>query len=116
MLDEVQAIFLNRMRARFLATTAPDGTVWPVSKAAEHRAKIGRDGKTGFDTGTLWHSIQAYLPTETTRSIGTDVPYAKFFQEGTKYNVARQFLGFGTEDVAIARALILRKLKEALTS
>lgn len=116
MLDEVQALLLNRMRARFLKTTSPDGYQWPVSKAALFRAATGRDGKTGFDTGTMFHSIQAYLPTLTTRTIGTDVPYARFFQDGTKYMPPREFIGFGDDDVALVKAFLIRKLKAGLVS
>jgi phage gpG-like protein len=116
MLDEAEALLLNRIKARFLATTDPAGNMWVESEAARVRAATGRDGLTGFDTGTLFHSIQAYLPTLSTRTIGTDVPYAGYFHRGTKLMPPRNFMGFSQEDIELTRLLVLRRLKEALLS
>lgn len=116
LLDEAQALFLNRIRTRFLNTEAPDGSQWAVSLASLYRQKIGRDGKTGFDTGKLFHSLQASVSTDETRSIGTDVPYAGYFRNGTKYSPAREFLGFNDADLDLYVGFVQRRLTEAFAA
>lgn len=117
-LDEVTAALLARTRARFLQQVDPDGVPWVPSIASLRRARTGRGGGTLFDTGRLFHSIQAFLIDENTRSIGTDVPYAPKHQFGLEGMVARRFLGFSAEDVTIAKKITqnrIDKIKQALT-
>ena len=121
-LDEAAAIMLNRIRGRFLETKAPDGSIWPVSKAALQRAtndgqKVGsktyKDGKTLFMSGKLFQSIQARKPSATSRAIFTDKPYARSHNEGLN-QVQRVFLGFSTDNVTILTRLAETRLDEAL--
>ncbi len=109
-LDEITAVLLNRIRARFLNQTDPDGNKWPESFAAKKRAGAGG---TLFDTGTLFHSIQGFNEGPGVRSIGTDVPYAKVHQEGLEGNPVRVFLGFSDEDVDIANLIIFKRIQQA---
>lgn len=119
LLDEAAAITLSRIRDRFLHEMDPDGTPWVPS-----RAGIARRGKGGtgtlFDTGTLFRSIQLFASTDTERTIGTNVNYAKKIQLGGWYafdnpkgnlQPARVFLGFGDEDVFLVEALVQRRFK-----
>lgn len=110
-LDESQALLLNRMRTRFLNTQAPDGSVWPVSKAAIAR---NFNGKTLFDTGTLFHSIQGYVTGDNERQIGTDVFYGPFHQFGTKYLPVRAFIGYSDYDLGLVQRLMVRRVTQAL--
>lgn len=110
-LDETQALLLNRIRTRFLATQAPSGEVWPVSKAAIQR---NFNGKTLFDTGTLFHSIQAFVTGDYEREIGTDVFYGPYHQFGTKYLPARVFLGVSDDDLALVQQLMVKRVAQAL--
>lgn len=117
--DEASAILLNRIRTRFLAEEGPDGR-WTPSKAGIKRKAGGytyRNGRkytgtgTLFETGTLFHSIQLYRIGVGERAIRTDVPYAKYQQNG---NTPRVFLGFNEDDISIATGLVLRRVKDAL--
>jgi phage gpG-like protein len=114
---DIGAVLLNRIKARFLAETDPDGVRWPKSHAAIERAKSGRDGGTLFDTGTLFHSIKAVLKEDGTLSIQTDVPYAVNHQEGYDGFAAipkRVFLGFSREDELLARELMEERIRETI--
>jgi phage gpG-like protein len=119
------AVLLNRIRTNFLATRDPLGRQWEPSYAAFRRSfgigangqklKRGAGGKTLFDTGNLFHSIQLYSVSPLEMGIATDVEYGIYLQEGTKYMPAREFLGFGEEDFDIAYGVLLSKIDEALT-
>ena len=112
-LDEAQALLLNRVRTRFLNTEAPDGSQWLISEAARRRSLLGLGGKTLFDKGTLFHSIQAYYTADPDeRLIGTDVPYAPYHQYGTKYLPVREFLGISQEDIELITRLVIVRVKE----
>lgn len=122
-LDEAQAIMLNRIRTRFLAEKDPDLISWPPSAAALKRRSGGyttRGGKkytatgTLFETGTLFHSIQAYRVDPNTRGIGTDVPYAKYHQFGTSMLPPRVFLGFNADDLLTMERRVLQRITEAV--
>lgn len=114
-LDEAEALLLNRIRTRFLNTEDPDGKKWPESEAAAERKAHGRGGKTLFDTGTLWHSIQAYRERFDIRGIGTDVPYGPVHQLGLGHQEKRVFLGFGQDDITVVEARLLQRIEEVLT-
>lgn len=111
-LDEAQALILNRVRTRFLAETDPDGIKWVESGAAKKRRAKGGTG-TLFDTGTLFHSIQGYASGPEQRAIGTDVPYALEHQMGIG-QVQRVFLGFSEDDAFLVERLVKRRVEDAL--
>jgi phage gpG-like protein len=113
-LDEATAILLARLRERFLATTDPDNVPWIPSEASIKRASTGRGGGTLFDTGNLFHSIQESASAPGERSIGTDVPYGIYLQQGTGLLPIRVFLGFGDDDIAIADQLVLTRINGIL--
>lgn len=123
MLDEGLSVMLNRIRTRFLAEQGPDGVAWKPSLAGIRR-RAGkftyRNGRkftgtgTLFETGDLWHSIQAFSTgDESSRAIGTDIPYARFLQKGPAEG-PWVFLAFGEEDMTIFEKVILNKVKETL--
>lgn len=112
-LDEGTALILNRIRTRFLAETAPDGTKWKPSKAGIARRAKGGTG-TLFNTGRLFRSIQAYAGIGE-RAIATDVPYASKNQLGLQGSVSRVFLGFNEEDARLVEKLILLRLNKGLS-
>lgn len=111
-LDEAEAIVLNRIRTRFLAEEDTDGNPWVPSAAGAARRARGGTG-TLFDTGTLFHSIQAYTAGPDSREIGTDVPYGGYHQYGIG-QVKREFLGVSDDDAAVVERRILQRIEEAL--
>lgn len=112
-LDEAEAILLNRTRTRFLAETDPDGVAWEPSGAGLARRAKGGTG-TLFDTGTLFHSIQAYATGPNERAIGTDVPYGPKHQYGDGELPARVFLGFSKDDLTVMERLVMLRVQKAL--
>lgn len=111
-LDEAEALQLNRIRTRFLAEKDTNDTPWVPSKAGLRRRALGGTG-TLFDTGKLFHSIQAFASGPFSRSIGTDVPYAWRHQYGVG-TVKREFLGFSEADVMVIEKMVVRRFEEAL--
>lgn len=113
--DQVGAALLARIQRRFIDKQVdPDGVEWIVSKAAIRREAQGRGGKTGFDTGRLFRSIQLFRDSDSVRRIGTNVPYARKFQEGGEGQPPRVFLGFGEDDTRFAEFVIKQAMDKAL--
>lgn len=121
-LEEAQALLLNRIRTRFLEYRGPVAR-WVPSAAGLRRLSgkyTYRNGKkytgtgTLFETGTLFHSIQAFREDPYTVSIGTDVPYAIYLQNGTLKMPPRVFLGVNDEDALLVSKLVIKRLKEVL--
>ena len=112
-LDEASALILSRIRRRFLAETAPDGTKWKPSLAATNRRKKGNTG-TLFNTGRLFRSIQSAATGPNERSIFTDVEYAPYHQFGTSRLPQRKFLGVSNEDVDLVQRLIIKRIKDSI--
>lgn len=108
-LDESEALLLNRVRARFLQQVDPDSHPWPPSQRV---IKFG--GSTLFLSGTLFHSIQAFERGPDFRTIGTDVDYGLYHQTGGVHLPQRMFLGFSAEDVSLVEARILQRVQEAV--
>lgn len=113
-LDEGAAVVYNHIRTRFLQMMAPDGTPWPVSKAALRRQRKNLGGGTLFDKGNLFRSLQLYAPDGDSRAIGTDVSYAKFHQFGTIHLPKRVFLGFGQDDEQAMQDAVIHRLSQIL--
>lgn len=121
-LDEAEAVLLNRIRTRFLAETDPDGKKWEPSKAALKRKAGGYTWSNGrkvtgtgtlFASGVLFHSIQAFASSPTSRDIATDVPYARRHQYGIGVEV-RPFLGFSDLDGKVIERLIALRVQGIL--
>lgn len=114
---EATGLMLNRVRARFLKQEDATGKAWEPSFAAFRRSfGIGKKGGgTLFDTGNLFHSIQVYKAVNPMQyAIGTDVPYGKHHQFGEGKLPVREFLGWNQADANLARAVLVRRIKNAL--
>ena len=122
-LDQGLAIFLNRIRTRFRSELGPDNAPWTPSLAGLIR-KSGkftyRNGKkytatgTLFETGNLWHSIQAFdTGKKDTRGIATDVVYAKYLQKDLSTG-PWVFMASGDDDMTVFERLVLKRVVEAL--
>lgn len=120
-LDNAQAVMLNRIRTRFRKQTAPDGSKWPESEAARIRKSGGytwsngkkvTGGDTLFATGTLFHSIYAYKKGSGVRAITFDetkAPYGRDHQKGENGQVQRRFIGVGPTDASVVNQVIRRR-------
>lgn len=90
----MSSVLIAQVRKRFLTQTNPDGSKWPMTKAAKTRLSGGytyaKGGpfapggmKTGgnilFSSGNLFHSIQLVRVGKGSYSIRTDVPYAHHY-------------------------------------
>jgi len=116
-LDQGAAILFNRIRTRFLQEIDPEGVKWPPSKAALWRHAHDKGGGTLFDTGKLFHSLQLFAESPTSRSIGTNAtsdkgfPYPIVHQFGLG-QVRREFLGFGDADVKLMSEFVVKRIVE----
>ena len=110
MLDQAGAYILFRIRERYLATEDPSGNQWPESQAARRRAASGRDGRTGFDTGTLFNSISLGR-SGLDRVVFTDVEYARDFQEGPPERI---FMETNFEDELGVQNILEDRIREVL--
>ena len=107
-LDMAGAFILNRIRTRYLAEQAPDGTPWIPSHAAIRRRAKGGTG-TLFDTGRLFRSIQLSAESsDSERIISTDVPYAK------DVHPRWPFMGVNADDSDLLEQLLKREADRIL--
>lgn len=107
-LDMAGAFVLNRIRTRYLAEMAPDGTPWIPSQAAIRRRAKGGTG-TLYDTGRLFRSIQLSAETsDSERIISTNVPYAK------DVHPRWPFMGVNNDDADILEQLLQREADRLL--
>jgi hypothetical protein len=126
-LDQSAAMLLARIRRRFLAQTDADGNKWPESGAARKRRLKGQGGKTLFDTGSLFHSLQLTrkLPGEravgvlggaSNRKTGVSVElYGRVHQLGLGAQTKREFLGISEEDGGLMFRVFTEKVARLLT-
>lgn len=114
LVDEVASVQLARVRKRFLEQTAPDGSKWPESRAAQRRKEKGRGGGTLYDSGHLFRSIQATRSVMGQAKVKTDVPYARDHQFGEKGQVQRVFFGLSEQDITVIDAIVLNNVAKAL--
>ena len=115
-LDEGSAILLNRIRTRFLDAEDAQGRPWVESQAARRRnSDPNGGGKTLFDTGTLFHSLQVFTDAPGVRGLGTDVPYSIVHHDGLDGNPVRRFLEFNDEDGDILTRLVEDRIAKAIS-
>ena len=115
-LDEAEALLLNRIRQRFMDQVDPDGNKWQPLNPKYAKKKMARWGGGGilFASGAMFHSIQAFVSGPNERSIATDDPKARFHQFGTVRMPRRMFLGFSDEDLYLTERRVLQRVMEAL--
>jgi phage gpG-like protein len=111
-LDEAEAMLLNRIRARFLRMVDPDEVPWIPSQ--RYLKPVHKGAGTLFLSGTLFHSIQEYAVGADYRSIGSDVPYGRYHQYGTLHIPKRVFLGVNQDDMMLVEKRILQRIAGAI--
>lgn len=105
----VQQDIKNRIK---VTKTTPDNIPWAPWSASTLRARTKKgNASTGllFDSGKLFNSIKATSGIQTF-SVGTDVKYAPYLNNGTNKMVARRFMGISPQAKESMLALIETKL------
>lgn len=108
-LDAAASVLVGRIRQRFLQERDVQGNSWTKSEAARREGR-----RTLLKTGRLFRSIQAFKVDSNTRAVGTDVPYAKFHQFGTRYLPKRSFIGANSSDIEAITDVFLKRLRSAI--
>ena len=115
-LDAAAASVLNRIRQRFLEEKDPDGKPWVPSYAGLARRARGDTG-TLYDTGRLFNSIELLRKDDGERVVGVNTsqaPYAINHQLGLEGNVARPFIGLGTQDKVVVNLIIKKRVGKSI--
>lgn len=105
---------------------SPEGEKWPALdpkwKALRHRGGFWYQGtyqKQGYTGPTLQMSGELMTSLSTNYNdtqvwIGTEEPYGKFHQEGTKHMPARPFMGIGDDGLEELKFILHRELRKIL--
>lgn len=102
LMQAIGSVLEGSTRQRFADKQSPNGVAWAVLMPATVRAKNGRSNIL-VDSGDLIRSITFHATSDGV-VIGTDRPYGKYHQTGTKNAdgstkiVARPFLGLSEDD------------------
>lgn len=102
LMQGIATILENSTRDRFRTKTAPDGAGWAALTDDTLESKNGR-GSLMVEYGDLMRSITSYA-SSVSATVGTDRPYAKYHQTGTKNSdgsermEARPIFGLSADD------------------
>ena len=102
LMQAIGSVLEGSTRQRFADKQSPNGVAWAVLMPATVKAKNGRSNIL-VDSGDLIRSI-TFLASSDSVLIGTDRPYGKYHQTGTKKAdgstkmVARPWLGLSQQD------------------
>ena len=102
LMQAIGSVLEGSTRQRFADKQSPNGVAWAVLMPATVKAKNGRSNIL-VDSGDLIRSI-TFHATRDSVMVGTDIPYGKYHQTGTKKAdgstkmVARPWLGLSQQD------------------
>lgn len=102
LMQAIGSVLEGSTRQRFADKQSPNGVAWAVLMPSTVKAKNGRSNIL-VDSGDLIRSITFHATSDSV-VIGTDRPYGKYHQTGTKKAngttkmVARPFLGLSEDD------------------
>ena len=102
LMQAIGSVLEGSTRQRFADKQSPNGVAWAVLMPATVKAKNGRSNIL-VDSGDLIRSITFHASSDSVL-IGTDRPYGKYHQTGTKKAdgsakmVARPWLGLSQQD------------------
>ena len=102
LMQAIGSVLEGSTRQRFADKQSPNGVAWAVLMPATVKAKNGRSNIL-VDSGDLIRSI-TFHATRDSVMVGTDRPYGKYHQTGTKKAdgstkmVARPWLGLSQQD------------------
>lgn len=98
LMTAIGSVLEGSTRQRFADRESPNGVAWAVLMPATIDAKNGR-GNILVDSGDLMRSITFHASSDSV-IVGTDRPYGKYHQTGTKNMPMRPFLGISEQDKA----------------
>jgi phage gpG-like protein len=114
LMAEIGAQQASKIMLRIMAEKDdPDGHPWAAWMPAtrDERARKGNVGQgLLWDKGTLLHSINVRASSLGVE-IGSDSPYARFLNEGTRRMAARPIVGWSAADVAGVENQVVRYLE-----
>ena len=102
LMQAIGSVLEGSTRGRFADKQSPNGVAWAVLMPSTIKAKNGRSNIL-VDSGDLIRSITFHASADSV-AIGTDRPYGKYHQTGTKKAnggtkmVSRPFLGLSNQD------------------
>ena len=102
LMQAIGSVLEGSTRQRFADKQSPNGVAWAVLMPATVKAKNGRSNIL-VDSGDLIRSITFHATSDSVM-VGTDRPYGKYHQTGTKKAdgstkmVARPWLGLSQQD------------------
>lgn len=111
LMQAIGSVLEGSTRQRFADKVSPNGVAWAVLMPSTVKAKNGRSNIL-VDSGDLIRSITFHASSDSV-AIGTDRPYGKYHQTGTKKKdgtqrmVARPWLGLSQQDQFDINDLIL---------
>jgi phage gpG-like protein len=113
LMKELSGIVLQDVKTRVgVSKLTPEGTPWvPWSPATLRYRQKKNNVNQGllFDTGKLLNSFKATSGIQTF-SVGTDVTYAPFLNNGTNRMPARKFMGISEQAYKSMEAIINSKI------
>jgi len=100
--NKIGSEIVNRTKSNVNAGEDADkNTFTPLkSKTIKYKQAKGYGSNTLISTGKLLNSINYQANSESV-SVGSDVPYAKFHQYGTKYLPVRKFIPISLEELPL---------------
>lgn len=96
LMSAIGSVLESSTRQRFADKKDPSGVAWAVLMPSTIKAKNGRSTIL-VDSGDLIRSITFHASNDSV-VIGTDRPYGKYHQTGTKLMPQRAFLGLSAQD------------------
>ena len=111
LMQAIGSVLEGSTRGRFADKQSPNGVAWAVLMPSTIKAKNGRSNIL-VDSGDLIRSITFHASSDSV-AIGTDRPYGKYHQTGTKKAngetkmVSRPWLGLSQQDQFDINDLIL---------
>lgn len=112
----IGSVLEGSTRQRFADKKSPNNVAWAILAPATIKRKINKSSNGQgilVESGDLMRSITFYASRDSV-IVGTDRPYGKYHQTGTKHMPMRPFLGLSAQDQADIGDLINDFLAGAL--
>ena len=106
----------EQTKARFDIEQNPQGDPWrELTEAYKKRKALKSSGGILEREGLMRQSIESQLKGSDTVVVGSPMEYAGYHQEAKSEKRRREFLGFGTDDIAELQNEVDRFMREHIT-